>query len=93
MSLDTNLHGRLRNTTLPASNGLLPLFEAVVNGIHAIEEARLSAEKGRILIQIIRDEQMTMDFGAGIKHPELTLRGTLLVSRSPTTGLALMMTT
>ena len=78
MSLDTNLHGRLRNTTLPASNGLLPLFEAVVNGIHAIEEARLSAEKGRILIQIIRDEQMTMDFGAGIKHPELDATGDII---------------
>jgi hypothetical protein len=70
MSLDTNLHGRLRNTTLPASNGLLPLFETVVNGIHAVEEAKLSAEKGRIVVQIIRAGQTTANFGTGTKRSE-----------------------
>jgi len=38
MSMKTNLSGRLRNTSLPASHGLMPLFEAVVNSIHSIEE-------------------------------------------------------
>jgi hypothetical protein len=38
MSLDTNLHGRLRNTILTLNNGLVLLFEDVVNGIHAVEE-------------------------------------------------------
>lgn len=44
----TNLHGRLRNTPLPKSHGLLPLFDAVVNSIHAIEEAGVSMVDGRI---------------------------------------------
>jgi len=33
MKMQTNLSGRLRNTSLPITSGLLPLFEAVVNGI------------------------------------------------------------
>jgi hypothetical protein len=66
MSLDTNLHGRLRNTTLPASNGLLPLFEAVVNSVHAIEDAGLSVEKGRIVVQIMRSGQTGFD-GFGLE--------------------------
>ncbi|WP_276508133.1 hypothetical protein [Endozoicomonas acroporae] len=39
MSLHTNLAGRLRNTNLPKSHGLLPVFEAVVNSIQSLEEA------------------------------------------------------
>lgn len=38
MSLHTNLKGRLLNTLLPKSHGLMPVFEAVVNSIHSIEE-------------------------------------------------------
>lgn len=53
----TNLHGRLRNTHLPKSHGLLPLFEAVVNSIHAIEEAGVSTSDGRITARIIRRPQ------------------------------------
>lgn len=32
--------GRIKNVTLPTSRPLLPLFEAVINSIHAIEDAR-----------------------------------------------------
>jgi len=53
----TNLHGRLRNTYLPKSHGLLPLFEAVVNSIHAIEEAGVSTLDGRITAEILRRPQ------------------------------------
>jgi hypothetical protein len=52
--MPTNLGGRLRNTPLPLTSGLLPLFEAVVNSIHAIEEAGLSTNEGRIAITILR---------------------------------------
>ena len=38
MSLNTSLKGRLRNTILPKSRELFPLFEAVVNSIRAIDE-------------------------------------------------------
>ena len=37
--METNLQGRLRNTPLPASHSLMPLFEAVVNAIHSVDEA------------------------------------------------------
>lgn len=62
MSMDTNLHGRLRNTSLPASSGLMPLFEAVVNSIHAIEEAKLAMSKGQITVCILRGTQQSLAF-------------------------------
>lgn len=60
LSLNTNLHGRLRNTSLPTSSGLLPIFEAVVNSIHAIDEAKSSSPAGRIRIEVIRDDRPTL---------------------------------
>lgn len=42
--LESSLEGRLRNTNLPISKCLYPLFEAVVNSIYAIDD-RLSADK------------------------------------------------
>ena len=53
-TMPTNLGGRLRNTPLPLTSGLLPLFEAIVNSIHAIEEAGVSTMEGRIAITILR---------------------------------------
>jgi len=67
MSMETNLQGRLRNTSLPYSHGLLPLFEAVVNSIHAIEEAELPSRSGNITVEILRDTQLPLDFGSGSK--------------------------
>jgi len=61
MSVKTNLHGRLRNTPLPASQGLMPLFEAVVNSIHSIEESGKNARDGNITIEILRDPQARME--------------------------------
>ncbi|WP_252177263.1 hypothetical protein [Endozoicomonas sp. 4G] len=59
MSLYTNLAGRLRNTHLPKSHGLLPVFEAVVNSIQSLEEAdRLTT--GQITLEIIRNPQQQM---------------------------------
>lgn len=54
MNIQTNLQGRLRNTPLPRTSGLLPLFEAAVNSIHAIEEAGISPENGMVRIKITR---------------------------------------
>lgn len=52
-----NLPGRVDNTTLPPSRPLLPLFDAIVNAIHAIEDGRaLRKDKGRITITVCRDE-------------------------------------
>ncbi len=62
MSLHTNLAGQLRNTNLPKSDGLLPVFEAVVNSIQALEEAnRLST--GQITLEIVRNPQQQMHSG------------------------------
>ena len=62
MSMETNLQGRLRNTSLPYNHGLLPMFEAVVNSIHSIEEAGLSLNNGNITVEIVRDTQQSLDF-------------------------------
>ena len=61
MSIQTNLHGRLRNTPLPRSHGLFPLFEAVVNSIHSIEESSDDKNLGKIRVEIIRDNQSSLD--------------------------------
>lgn len=65
MTMETNLHGRLRNTSLPYSHGLLPLFEAVVNSIHAIEETVIPSRSGYITVDILRDTQRDMVFESG----------------------------
>jgi hypothetical protein len=60
MSIQTNLQGRLRNTALPASNGMLPVYEAVSNAIHAIEDAKI--QNGEITVQINRNGQATLNY-------------------------------
>lgn len=75
MSIATNLHGRLRNTSLPASNGMLPLYEAVANAIHAIEDAAIPADHGRITVQIIRDGQGALGFEQGARRPGPEAKG------------------
>ena len=65
MKLSTDLHGRLRNISLPLQDSLLPLFEAVVNSIHAIDERKahdnsFAVENSRITITIVREGD-TMD--------------------------------
>ncbi|OTQ34651.1 ATP-binding protein [Gilliamella apis] len=63
MSLQTNLQGRLRNTSLPKSHGLMPVFEAVVNSIHSIEE-KGNLSSGKITLKINRVSQEHLDFDA-----------------------------
>ena len=60
MSMNTYLKGRLRNTPLPRSHGLLPLFEAVVNAIHSISEKSIDPNLGEIVIEIIRVPQASL---------------------------------
>ncbi|MGK3955924.1 ATP-binding protein [Arthrobacter sp. R4] len=65
MALTTSLAGRVRNTTLPKTHALLPLFEAVVNGIQSID-ARYPEEpgRGRLTVRIHRDPQDAFDLVA-----------------------------
>lgn len=60
MSLNTYLPGRLRNTPLPRSHGLMPLFEAVINSIHSIAEVSTDPTYGEITIEIIRSPQTAL---------------------------------
>lgn len=69
MALTTSLRGRVNNTSLPKSHSLLPLLEAVVNGLQAID-ARYGSdvEGGRLNVRIVRDPQEVLDLsssGAG----------------------------
>lgn len=57
--MNSNLLGRLRNTNLAKTHGLLPLYEAVINSIHAIEEAGIDTSDGRIEISVLREEKST----------------------------------
>jgi hypothetical protein len=57
----TNLQGRLRNTKLPKTHGLFPLFEAVVNSIHSIEELTDDMNLGSIKVEIVRDPQEPLE--------------------------------
>ena len=64
--LKTSLSGRLRNTALPKSSALFPLFEAIVNSIHAIDErieqdSSISLDNCRITIKIVRTPQTFFD--------------------------------
>lgn len=68
MSLQTNLKGRLRNTSLPKSHGLMPVFEAVVNSIHSIEE-KGNADNGKIVLRINRATQGGLDLDAKALPP------------------------
>ncbi|MFD6660828.1 ATP-binding protein [Micromonospora chalcea] len=61
MTLSTSLSGRLRNTSLPKSHGLLPLFEAVVNSIQSIDAAHPEGDdSGRITVEITRLPQLSL---------------------------------
>jgi len=59
--IKTSLPGRIKNTDLPSSNGLNPLFEAIVNSIQAIEMRGLPAGKGLIKIEIIREPELQFE--------------------------------
>ncbi len=50
--------GRVRNVPLPTSRPLNPLFEAVVNSIQAIEDARRG--DGKVSIKLVRDLSPTL---------------------------------
>ena len=72
--MKSNLRGRVKNVVLSKANGLLPLFEAVVNSIQAIEDRLKKGSdvdiQGQIDIFIRReDNQQQMGFGVG-RPPE-----------------------
>ncbi|NMW65005.1 ATP-binding protein [Mobiluncus mulieris] len=62
MTLRTSLAGRVLNTSLPKTRALLPLLEAIVNGIQAIDERyEDQVEQGLLEVKIQRDSQEMLD--------------------------------
>jgi len=56
----SNIANKVRNTKLPTTKPLLPLFEVISNSIHAINEAKIAGilkGDGEITIRIIRQGQ------------------------------------
>lgn len=67
--MQIDLVGRVKSTRLPARHGLMPLFEAVVNSIHAIQDTGRSADR-EIRIEIERDPFLFPDdAGASMMAP------------------------
>lgn len=57
-----DIRGRIRNFKLPKTKPLIPLFEAIVNSIYAIEERKaIENFKGIINIEIVRDNQCVLN--------------------------------
>lgn len=58
MQLTTSLEGRVRNTSLPRTNALLPVMEAVVNSIQAIDvRPEPAVPEGFIEVRVERGNQ------------------------------------
>ena len=62
----SNLKGKVRNFHLPYNRPLVPLYEAIVNSINAIDERKRSDTfKGRITVEVLRDDNLFPDSDAG----------------------------
>lgn len=64
-----DLKGRINRLRLAERNMLLPVFEAVINSIHAIEDAKI--ENGKIKIELIRSPQSSLELEGSNKLPEI----------------------
>lgn len=62
-SFSSNLRGKVRNFALPKNRPLVPLYEAVVNSINAIEDraAKQGIFKGNVDIEVVRDSTLFTD--------------------------------
>lgn len=80
-----DLAGRLRNFRLPHSRGLIPVFEAIVNSLHAIEESKGS--NGRIIIEVKRMAQSASGMQRDLPLGEQTTRAPILGFRVIDNGI------
>lgn len=71
-----NIKGRVKNFTLPENKSLIPLFEAVVNSLQAIEERRrIESFDGEISIKIEREETLSDEILGHIENITITDNG------------------
>jgi hypothetical protein len=69
--MEIDILGKVKEKKLAYSNTLLPLFEAIVNSIHAIEEG-CSTKPGIITVTLVRsNEQQSFDFIEGNPLPPI----------------------
>ena len=61
--MKASVAGRVRNTVLSRTKPLLPVFEAVINSFHAIDEA---ASKNGHAIHIVPAVERTLDHPPGL---------------------------
>src|SRR5690606_32183458 len=59
--MQIDILGKVREKKLSYNNTLLPLFEAIVNSIHAIEEDS-ATKPGLIEVELIRSKQKEISF-------------------------------
>lgn len=66
-TFSSNLRGKVRNFSLPKNRPLVPLYEAIVNSINAIDERaqKHGPFKGKIEVEVIRERTM---FAESDKH-------------------------
>ena len=76
--MHSELNGRLRNTNLPFGKGLMPVYEAVINSIEAIEDRSLLEDKAlsdyQVKLEIERVEQLALEPKRG-PRPAGDIRG------------------
>lgn len=68
--MEIDIKGKINEKKLAYSNTLLPLFEAIINSIQAIEEGS-ATNPGIIEIDIIRYNQTELNFDSQDKLPEI----------------------
>ena len=63
-AFSANIRGKVRNFSLPKNRPMVPLYEAIVNSINAIDERRRIENDfdGQIDIEVLRDETLFSDF-------------------------------
>ena len=59
-SFSSNLRGKVRNFSLPKNRPLVPLYEAIVNSINAIDERSVKRGpfEGKIEVEVIRESTL-----------------------------------
>ena len=76
--MHSELNGRLRNTDLPYSKGLMPVYEAVINSVESIEDRSEFEQKPlsnyQIDVEVLREETLDLDLKPG-PRPEGEVRG------------------
>ncbi len=68
--MQIDIAGKVREKKLPNNKVLLPLYEAIVNSIHAIEDLKLD-EKGLIEVELVRLNQEEIEYADLSKLPPI----------------------